>query len=263
MEGLDKPCPTEMEYDLKNFIEPFLRDMRAAQHCAIFYSPFLNLQLLKLFLAEIRRCIARGVRVCFIIVKPKTWDIAPELLDPVVRAENEELASVIKMLESHGCHVNLRTHIHLKIAIFDGMLMYRGSLNFFSHGKSTDSTTRSTNPAKAMNATKEYDIVCAECLAKAVLEKKRMTIISSETAIAIGKLLAKFRAELNLGQRRMASIAGMKRSRLQQIESQKVSTPIEIVVSVCDAVDQAVIIVPKYCVGAISRLIETLPEPGD
>lgn len=263
MEKLDMPCEKEMDYDLKEFVEPFLRDMRAAQRFIVFYGPFLNLQLLKIFLAEIRRCIARGVHVCFIILKPKTWDIPAELQDPVVRAENEELASIVKMLESHRCHVNMRNFIHLKVAIFDGILMYKGSLNFFSYGKSTDSTTRSTNPAKAMNTRKKYDIFCDKCLRKVASEKRVMTIVSRELAIAIGDVLAKFRTELKLGQRAMASIAGTKRSRLHRIENKTSSAPIEIVVSVCDATGRALIIVPKYCVGTINRLIETTPEPED
>lgn len=257
MERLDQPCPAEMEYDSTEFVEPFLRDLTDAQNFVILYSPYLRLQVLKIFLAEIQRCIARGVRICFIIVKPKMWDIAPELLDPVVRAEYTELAAIIKMLESQGCHVNFRRHIHLKIAIFDGILMYRGSLNFFSYGKSTDSTTRHTNPAKALNAAKTYDISCACCREEFKAAKQHVQLISPETDIA--GLLSTLRSGVKISQRKLAASSGIGRSNVQRAEGKKRSVGVPELARVCDVTDQAILIVPKYSVAAIKRLVEKLP----
>ena len=258
---LPEPENAGVEYNKETFRPILLEDMRGARHYVLIQSPFLKLQLLKLFLHEISQCIQRGVVVCLFVCQPEGWDIRRDLLSPITKAEFDELQGIIDMLVAIGVHVNLRRDIHKKLAVIDGLILYYGSLNFFSYGKSTDSTRRYDIPALALNAVETEKLFCDVCRPDAAQPPERVAVISTNSSL--GDWVCKLREGLGLGQRTMASKAGTTRSRLDDIEKEKVSVPLRIFANLCRVAGLEVLVVPQYAVAAVKRLVALMPAPKE
>lgn len=258
--GLPEPDHAGVEYNKETFRPAFLEDLRGARHYVLTQSPFLKLQLLKLFLYEISECIQRGVVICLFVLQPNGWEIRRDLLSPIMRAEFAELQGIIDMLVAIGVHVNLRPDIHLKVAVVDGLILYFGSLNFFSYGKSTDSTRRFDVPAIALNAIDTHNLFCAVCNpADAVRVVEPVAIVSAEPSI--GDWLTRIREGMGLAQRKMAAEAGTSRSRLDAMEKGKAVIPLQIFADLCRVAGLELLVVPQYAVATVKRLIASMPQP--
>lgn len=256
---LPEPEDAGIECDKLEFRAMLLAMLRAAKHYVLLQSPFLRLQLLKSFVHEIEQCIRRGVVVCLFVQEPEDWHVPRDLLSPVRRAEHEELQSLIDMLVAIGVHVNLRPDIHKKIAVFDGLILFYGTLNFFSYGKSTDSIRRFDSPALALNTIQKENLFCDACYPDDARRRERVTVVSPECSV--GKLICDLRERLGLGQRDMASRAKTTRSRLDSIEKEKVFVPVQIFAALCNAAGLDVLVVPRYAVATVKRVLEMIPEP--
>lgn len=257
---LPQPPEAGVEYYQKNFAERFLADLRSAKQYVLIQTVYIGLQALKVFLHEIAKCIRRGVQVCIFVREPDNWYVHRDLLDPVTQTEFNELQGLIDLLRGYGAHVTMLEDIHVKVAVFDGLIGYSGSLNFFSNGKSTNNTIRFDHPAIALNLQDEHKLFCVECLeAKAHPPAGKMIVIAKESPV--GVVLRKLRIENRFSIRSMADRAGLTSSHLHDIEKGHASALTEIFASICQVAGRSVLIVPAYSVEAIRRLVERIPPP--
>ncbi len=258
---LPRPAEAGVEYHHHNFREPFLADLRAAKHYVLIQTVYIGLQALKVFLYELVKCIRRGVQVCIFVRQPDNWYVRRDLLDPVTQTEFNELQGIINLLRGYGAHVTMLEDIHVKVAVFDGLISYSGSLNFFSNGKSTNNTIRFDQPAIALNTQEEHKLNCLECLeAKAHPPAERILVLTKETPL--GGFLRRLRNEVKLSQRKMAEKAGVSRTHLQELEKGGTSALTESFAALCEVAGRAVVVIPVYCVEPVRLLVAKLAPPN-
>lgn len=259
MELLDKPCPSELVFDRYTFGNTFIRDLQHATSLVLIQSPYLDIQAMRPLLGPLKDCFERGVRVCVFIRQPKNWH-RRDAMDPIESVDLKNVEHLVLMLESLGVHVTLRPYIHEKLAVFDGIYFWDGSLNILSYGASSERMTRFNNPAKALNATKKHNLTdCDGCRrVKDTNGCKAMTIDGdSSAALAIREL----RASENLSQRKLAERAGASRTALRRLEQGVSGITTEEFASLCSAMNFTLMVVPDHAVPSIDRLVNLLPKP--
>lgn len=122
-------------YDQDSFYEAFERDLKRASQRVIIESPFLTMRRVNTLLPQLRKLIARDIRV---IVNTKPLDEH----DTILREQAEE---VIAILQDIGVRVLMTTGHHRKVAILDDIL-WEGSLNILSQNDSCELMRRIQSP---------------------------------------------------------------------------------------------------------------------
>jgi hypothetical protein len=126
---------TSKLYDQNSFYEAFERDLLRANQRVIIESPFLTMRRVSTLLPQLRKLIARDVRV---IVNTKPLDEH----DAILREQAEE---VIVILQGIGIRVLMTAGHHRKVAILDDIL-WEGSLNILSQNNSCELMRRIQSP---------------------------------------------------------------------------------------------------------------------
>lgn len=142
------------------FYEGFYLDLWSASSHVIICSPFIRLNRLNLVLPELIRLISSGVRVCVFLQNPAyNGDITEEMQSQTP----EEFNLLVGKLESAGAHVVLRHHIHQKIAIIDGKIVWEGSLNILSFSSTREQMLRDERAESADWMQNAHNLFCPQC----------------------------------------------------------------------------------------------------
>jgi len=99
--------------DEKGFWRVFLKDLQAAQHEAIIFSPFVSRRRAETLMKDVESLLKRGVKVRVYTRPPEDLTRSP--------------AAVLDTLEGMGVEVTLREQIHHKAAIIDRLLHGRAA----------------------------------------------------------------------------------------------------------------------------------------
>jgi hypothetical protein len=122
-------------YDQQSFFPVFAHDMEQAQKEILIVSPYLSkgrvTQMKKLFLAAMLN--GAGIAV---VTRPA---------DAFSTETQPKVAALIAELENGGIKVVLKDNIHQKYAVIDYRIVWYGSINFLSYGKSEESIMRFEN----------------------------------------------------------------------------------------------------------------------
>ena len=128
----EAPQSKDLIYDGKSFYPVFCNDIKSAQNEILVVSPFMSKSRLKQLSKIISEPILNGVQIKT-VVRPA--DDLPEK-DQSTAEEN------VKYLEEYGITVSLRPGFHQKFTVIDGRIVWYGSINFLSFGRSEESVMR-------------------------------------------------------------------------------------------------------------------------
>lgn len=128
----EAPQSRDLIYDGKSFYPVYCNDIRSARKEILIVSPFTSKNRLKQLAKILSEPILNGVNIKA-VVRPA--DDMPEK-DRAAAAEN------IKYLEEYGITVALRSGFHQKFTVIDGRVVWYGSINFLSFGRSEESVMR-------------------------------------------------------------------------------------------------------------------------
>lgn len=135
-------------FDQQTFYEEFKKDLESCGHEAIIESPFITTRRTGYLLPVINRAVRRGVRV---VVNTR---------DPYETSPYDAFAvDAIAELQSIGVEVFYTGRHHRKLAIFDRLILWEGSLNILSQNDSCEVMRRihSSTLAKEMVSFIELD----------------------------------------------------------------------------------------------------------
>lgn len=130
-EGTDK---IGVIFDNQSFLPVFNDDIKFVRSEIIIISPYLRRYRVECFINQILPVLERGVKV-MVVTRPGS-NYHP--VDP-------ELANLQKILIRTGIEVRTVYGIHQKYAIFDKNVVWYGSINFLSYGKSEETVMRFEN----------------------------------------------------------------------------------------------------------------------
>lgn len=114
------------------FYPAFQKDLVRASESIVIFSPFATGAGTGRWVDPLRVALARGVRVR-VLTRP------PE--EPG-GGTTDEVRELVRGLRNLGVAVDLRARMHEKIAIFDGRILWHGSLNILSHRDTHESMLR-------------------------------------------------------------------------------------------------------------------------
>jgi hypothetical protein len=109
-------------YDEQTFYHTFEYDLACCRNKVVIESPFITTRRIEMLIPALRKITARGVRV---IINTRH----PQEHDDYMRAEAKE---GIALLQDIGVEILFTGGHHRKLAIFDGTVLWEGSLNILS-----------------------------------------------------------------------------------------------------------------------------------
>ncbi len=115
-------------FDEQTFYPAFMRDIARCERELIIECPFITHKRMNALYPSFRRLTKRGVRVVINTRNPGEHD------SPM----NMVADDVIAVLQGLGVSVLFTGSHHRKLAIFDGHLLYEGSLNILSQNDSCE-----------------------------------------------------------------------------------------------------------------------------
>ena len=133
--GIIPQTAAEIIFDGISFLEVFARDILSAVKEIVIVSPYLTKTRTVQMLEYLEDACRNGVRI-YIITRP------PDTMTDKNKAVHQ---GVVKMLEQAGVSVSFRANIHQKFAIVDNRVVWYGSINLLSFGKSEESIMRLDN----------------------------------------------------------------------------------------------------------------------
>lgn len=119
-------------FDNTNFLTVFHNDLAAAKNEIVIVSPYLGKNRVKQMLSVLTPVMYNGVKVT-VVTRPETDYKEKD------RLSVRELAG---SLENAGIHIVFRSGIHQKFAIMDQRIVWYGSINLLSFGRSEESMMR-------------------------------------------------------------------------------------------------------------------------
>jgi transcriptional regulator with XRE-family HTH domain len=192
-----------------DFGSAFRQNLRAAESTVVIVSPFIRLKRLNFWLPEFVAAIKRGVRICVFLQKPVGPDDDDNMVFELNQQPIEEFNDLVNKLQSRDVHVILRPKVHQKIAVIDGKTVWEGSLNVLSYtGMTQEQMLRMECTDSAEWMINCHRLHCPQCKTK-----------SDSQLEWFGKQFAKCREALGLNQHQLASLLGISRSSITQLES--------------------------------------------
>lgn len=138
-----KPSPELLYSKLFNedtFYDAFVKDLNKCLHEAIIESPFVTRRRLMIILPVLEKLKKRGVRLIINTRDPR------ECEDEYWR---NEAMDAIATLQHAGIHVLYTAGHHRKLAILDRAILWEGSLNILSQGRSSEVMRRTESTSLA------------------------------------------------------------------------------------------------------------------
>ncbi len=118
-----------------NFVDVFYNDLLAAKNEIIIFSPFISDYRLNQMIKPLYSRLYEGIKIT-VVTRPD---------DSYEESMHLSVKSMIDMLINTGVNVILKTNIHQKFAIIDQKIVWYGSINLLSYGKSEESIMRLDN----------------------------------------------------------------------------------------------------------------------
>lgn len=206
-------APLDDIRDHTEFDAVFIADLLQAQFCVQIKSPFISLPRLERLGEALLGLTSRGVRLCIFIRMPDNWEIR-SMIGVIDAAKANRIEDAIKVLELAGAHINIVKGIHQKVAVIDGCIVHRGSLNILSFYNSEEEMMRKVDPKEALQATVYTGIDRCFCAGPATIE-----LIADPDAL--GEQLARIRGSVDLSQAQLAELTGISQTHLSFFESGK------------------------------------------
>ena len=114
-------------FNRKTFFPVYSTDIAVAKTEIVIVSPFLSQARIT---SELPNLATTSAKVTVITNSPEN------------HPKKEKLTSCINSLKNNGCTVKTKNNIHQKFAVIDQRLVWYGSINFLSYGKSEESVMR-------------------------------------------------------------------------------------------------------------------------
>lgn len=130
--GFDLPEGAAGAFTEGTFYPAFARDLARARESVVIFSPFMTGPGTARWADALRSAVARGVRVR--VVTRSAGEFGSD--------GTAEVAELVRGLRDLGVAVDLRAHMHEKIAILDSRVLWHGSLNILSHCDTSESMLR-------------------------------------------------------------------------------------------------------------------------
>ena len=128
-----KPSPTDLLtsrlYNENTFYPTFLRDLKSCRKEVIIESPYMTTARTKCLLPILTKLIRRGVKVTVNTRFPGHHDQLLRIQAWVVAKQLKHIGVRVRFFNDYN---------HRKIAVLDGVILYKGSLNILSQGHSRE-----------------------------------------------------------------------------------------------------------------------------
>lgn len=237
-------------YAEDKFDEPFTHDLEGALCSVQIQSPYLKSFHVERKLPVFEKLIRKRVRVCIIVQEPtESW-------------KRNNLLKDIAPLQEIGVHVNIWPGKHQKVAVFDGRILWDGSLNIMSYNRTfhKDRMTRITSPHMAQLAIGQLGLEnCENCI-----ELRNANVIGPcmymvEVA-TLGRVIKQKRLELGLTQNQLAARIGVHSTIIARIEAGTSVPQLPTFLALCKTFGDSLITVPTSTLPQVDQLTMTMPK---
>ena len=123
-------------FDTKSFYEPFSQDIGNIEHEALIVSPFMRKARVSNILSMLSGPLSRKASIVIMTRPAEDYKLT----------DQPGIAVLIERLKDAGITVVTKSGIHQKYAVFDQRVVWYGSINFLSFGRSEESMMRFENP---------------------------------------------------------------------------------------------------------------------
>ena len=117
-------------YDNHNFLPVYQNDLMNARREVIIVSPFITKRRMLQMLPAMLAALEKDVKVV-VVTRPAT-DFK----------DNQALEEILNILQKAGINLVYKSSIHQKFAVFDQLIIWYGSINLLSFGRSEESIMR-------------------------------------------------------------------------------------------------------------------------
>jgi transcriptional regulator with XRE-family HTH domain len=224
----------------QNFYPKLAQDLDLAAVLVLIQSPYLGMNRIEKFKANLQQCVKRSVRVCVIARTPE---------DEKGRAF---IRTPVDYLVSMGIHVNLRWDAHQKFVVIDEHIVWDGSLNPLSQTRTYERATRWEDRAAVREAVIDHRLFCDKCFNKADGER-----LSPEHYLnQIGRDIENRRRALGMSQAELAKLTGVTQSVISRAEAGSSFPTVEKMNRIYFALDMAFKPVPTYVLPYLNELLQ-------
>jgi|AGTN01.3.fsa_nt_gi Predicted transcriptional regulator with C-terminal CBS domains len=237
-------------YDEGKFDEPFTADLGEALYSVQIQTPYLKSFHVERKHPIFEKLLKKGVRVCLYIQEPiESWK------------RNQLLKDVVPLQEI-GVHINIWPGKHQKVAVFDGRILWDGSLNIMSYNTTwhKDRMTRITSPHMAQLAIGQLGLEnCDNCieLRKANVIGPCMYMVEVAT---LGRVVKQKRVELGITQNQLAARIGVHSTIIARIEAGTSIPQLPTFLALCKVFGDSLITVPTNTLPQVDQLTMTMPK---
>lgn len=120
---------TSKLYNETTFYPTFLRDLKKCRKEVIIESPYMTTARTRQLLPIFQKLVKRGVRVTVHTRYPGHHDQLLRIQAWMVTKELKQVGVKVRFFSNH---------LHRKLAVLDGAMLYEGSLNILSQGNSRE-----------------------------------------------------------------------------------------------------------------------------
>ncbi|MBY0550802.1 MAG: helix-turn-helix domain-containing protein [Candidatus Obscuribacterales bacterium] len=235
-------------YNQDTFWIEFEKDLARAQARVIVQSPFVShrrLQQLKPLFSTLRK---KNILICVFLQQPYSWG-ARHQLTAADAERNAEIETALEWFAAAEIHANLRRDIHEKLAIIDNKVLWEGSLNILSHGKTHERMRRLESRAEVQAATSAHHLLDCETCKKQIVEQKLGNPLEQ---------FAEIRQRSSLTQRELGKRVNIDQSNIAKIESQSRNLSIATLQKLTNELDCKIVLVPNWILPNLSNLLDKL-----
>lgn len=250
MENAPKP---QGIFDEHTFEAEFIDALNSAEKFAYIESAYITVKGVQRFDRYIQNAADRGVRICTYVQTPEEWSERHNPhIRPEVDAALQQFDSAVKYMRRLGAHVTLRKGTHLKVAVFDGVRSYEGSLNMLSYTKrKQEEQLRWIDEDWSHRLIKRRRLhECHECIAQL---KEGGAVSLGESEFNLGKQVHDVRCETNMSQDQLAMRVGLTRETISRIECGKTVPRADVLMRILNLGNKRLLVVTPSIVSIIKR----------
>ncbi|HEY9792024.1 MAG TPA: hypothetical protein V6D22_16575 [Candidatus Obscuribacterales bacterium] len=246
------------ECDEHQFHRDFPKQLEAAAALVLLLSPFLHEFAVDRYLRLFKALIIRGRRVCIFTQEPIGWKRRHDpKLHPDLQRKCREFEQSVRRLREIGVHVTVRRKVHIKAYVIDELIVWFGSMNALSHKDAEETMTYFNSRSHVARMIARFGLdACAECALNpeyTLFSSARQTV--AQTVKLLWQALGARRQQLGLNKSEIARRVGLSRCYLSLMSAGKRDAKLEVILSVCKAVDYELVLVPRYMVPAVAELM--------
>lgn len=217
-------------FDEKTFRSPLHKDIDRARGRIVIVSPYLTARGITAWENLLTNAIARGVRICVFLQRPKMWERRLEdILPEVERSKLNQLISAIEYLRALGVHVSFKDNHHEKLVLLDENIAWLGSLNLLSWFDTRECSVRVVSHGVSSWCVNQFELFCDECVQNP----------------SVGTAVRAVRRGAGLSQQRAAQLADISRDSVIRIEQNYLDVGLHETLKLCKTVNLSVLAVPS------------------